>query len=78
MSKGTKFDDPSIGSCRLVFGVRFTAAQDAALDADERSPRWDLEPPQREEYMDDTGYALALRRYADRLIAARKKSAETA
>ena len=53
----------------MLFGVEFSASQNAALAADERSPRWDLNPPQREEYDCDYGYALGLRQYADRLIA---------
>ena len=54
----------------VIFGVRFTLAQEAALAADSRAPRWDLYPPQREEYDDDHAYALGLREYCDRLIAA--------
>jgi hypothetical protein len=54
----------------VIFGVRFTLAQEAALAADSRSPRWDLHPPQREEYDDDHAYAVGLRDYCDRLIAA--------
>lgn len=53
----------------LLFGVPFTTIQNAALKTDQQFPRWDLEPPQREEYADDHGYALGLRDYADRLIA---------
>ena len=54
--------------------VEFSAAQNAALAADERSPRWDLHPPQREEYDCDYGYALGLRQYADRLIVSNAKA----
>ena len=53
----------------MIFGVEFSAEQNAALADDEKSPRWDLNPPQREEYDSDRWYALALRQYADRLIA---------
>jgi hypothetical protein len=56
----------------IIFGVRFTLAQEAALNSDDRSPRWDLHPPQREEYDDDRAFAIGLRDYADRLIAANK------
>ena len=59
----------------VIFGVRFTLAQGAALDSDNPSPRWDLHPPQREEYDDDRAYAIGLRDYADRLIAANKAPA---
>lgn len=53
----------------LFFGVRFTLAQEKALVSDRRSPRWDLNPPAREEYDDDYHFGLGLRDYADRLIA---------
>jgi len=54
----------------MLFGVEFSVAQNSALKADDRSPRWDLNPPQREEYDDDHAYALGLRDYCDRLITA--------
>ena len=71
---GSKAGTPSperLGS--RVFGVCFSAAQNAALAADEHDPRWDLNTPQREEYDDDYAYALGLRDYADRLIVANTK-----
>ena len=30
----------------MIFGVEFSAEQNAALADDEKSPRWDLNPPQ--------------------------------
>ncbi len=51
-----------------LFDVPFTAAQWAAARQD--PPRWDLHPPQREEYDTDHDYALGERDYADRVIAA--------
>lgn len=62
---------PATGS--VHFGVKFTPQQEAALKADTESPRWDLNPPQREDYDTDYTYGLALRQYADRLIAANAK-----
>lgn len=56
-----------------LFGVCFSAAMNAALYADERAPRWDLDPPQRESYFTDTEYAFGLRDYAKRLIALNKQ-----
>jgi len=53
----------------MLFGVAFSADQNAALKADSVHPRWGSNPPQREEYDSDKNYALGLRRYADRLIA---------
>jgi hypothetical protein len=53
---------------RLLFGVQFTPEQWAAAIAD--PPRWDLNPPQREEYNSDYDYALGEREYADRVIRA--------
>lgn len=35
----------------------------------ERSPRWDLDPPQRENYESPIRYILALRDYANRVLA---------
>lgn len=34
----------------------------------ETKPRWDLDPPQREEYENDYYYMIALGQYADRCI----------
>lgn len=56
----------------LLFGVQFTAEQKAALKADQLHPQWGYDPPQREECYDDRSYAVGLREYADRLIAANK------
>ena len=55
-----------------IFGVCLSSAQNAALAADKCAPRWDLDPPQRETYYNDTEYVFGLRDYADRLIAANK------
>ncbi len=56
-----------------MFSVEFTSDQEVVLAEDDRSPRWDLNPPQREEYDDDRSYAVGLRNYADRLIAAKMR-----
>jgi hypothetical protein len=56
-----------------IFGIRFTSDQEKVLAEDDRSPRWDLNPPQREEYDNDHSYAMGLRDYADRLLFANKK-----
>ena len=56
--------------CKM-FGVSFTATQMAALEADKAAPRWDLNPPQRENHDNDIQYAFALRGYADRLAASK-------
>jgi hypothetical protein len=53
-----------------LYGVKFSEQQNLALQRDLKSPRWDLDPPQRENYYNDTEYAFALRDYANRLIAA--------
>lgn len=49
-----------------------SAKQRAYLDAESKSGRvrWDLEPPQREEYDSDVSYMLGLGRYADRCLMA--------
>jgi hypothetical protein len=54
-----------------LFGIRFTEEQ--WLAANQRPPLWELEPPQREEYTDDVGYAVGMRDYADRVIAHNKQ-----
>ncbi len=41
----------------------------------ERAPRWDLDPPQREEFTDARAYMLALGSYAHRCIMAKVASA---
>lgn len=35
----------------------------------ETQPRWDLDPPQREEYVHPKDYVLALKAYAERAMA---------
>jgi len=35
---------------------------------DEKWPRWDLDPPQRENYGNDWDYTVAIGQYADRCI----------
>ena len=52
----------------VLFDVNFTDEQWDAIENDDKCPRWDLDPPQREDYMDDHIYAIGLRSYADRLI----------
>lgn len=58
--------------CARLYQELLTEAQRAFLDGpDRRSPRWDLDPPQREEYNAPLPYMLAVARYADRAMAAR-------
>ncbi len=54
-----------------LYGVAFTQEQWDATRA--HPPAWEANPPQREEYEDDTSYALGLREYAIRAIPALKK-----
>lgn len=49
-------------------GVYFSREQIDAIKRDVENPRWDLNPPQREEYESDKDYLLELRAYADRRI----------
>jgi hypothetical protein len=57
---------------KRLYQELLTDAQRDALDLDVKNPRWDLDPPQREEYSSDYGYTVGLGEYADRLIAAKK------
>lgn len=43
------------------------------LRKDDRYPRWDLDPPQREEYNDPVSYMKGLAEYADRIAASEKE-----
>jgi hypothetical protein len=56
----------------------FTIEQTKALELDANSPRWDLDPPQREEFDDELSYLIGLRDYADRLIAAKSATMPSA
>jgi hypothetical protein len=56
---------------KKLFGVTFTTKQWAAIIQD--PPRWDLNPPQREEYNDDHSYAIGEREYANRVLATIRK-----
>lgn len=60
---------PSAPKTVQVFGVPFTQEQMAACV---ELPKWELNPPQREEYESDSSYAIDLREYADKIIAAEK------
>lgn len=40
------------------------------------NPRWDLDPPQREEYETDAAYVAALKAYANRVRASDAPSAK--
>jgi hypothetical protein len=59
-------------STNQLYNDLLTAKQRNILDADDAAPRWDLEPPQREEFLTDRDYVLALGRYADRIQIERK------
>lgn len=54
------------------YGVWFSPEQWAA--AMEPRPRWDLNPPQREEFDSDHSYALDLLDYANRVLETRKEA----
>lgn len=53
-------------AAHTLFGVPFSHRQWAAMAIE--PPRWDLNPPQREEYDNDEAYAMGEREYADRVI----------
>lgn len=55
--------------CERLEPLLLTPAQLRYLNY-ERQPRWNLNPPQREEYDTPRNYVLALGRYADECIAA--------
>ncbi len=59
--------------CNFLYAELLTPAQKKAMDRDMASPRWDLDPPMREEFLSPVPYILAMARYADRLIAAGRK-----
>lgn len=50
--------------CQRLESELLTLSQRTLLD-NERAPRWELNPPQREEYATPHDYVLALGRYAD-------------
>lgn len=55
--------------CERLEAVLLTPAQLRYLNYEQR-PRWELNPPQREEYDTPRNYVLALGGYADRAIEA--------
>lgn len=60
---------------RLVLPNVGTDLLDGVLTAEERKvvdgpPVWEMDPPQREDYSSDLGYAHALRDYARRVMVA--------
>lgn len=60
--------------CARLYQELFTKAQRDFLDGeDAKAPRWDLNPPQREEYDAALPYMLALSKYADRAMAAKAR-----
>lgn len=50
----------------LQYGVIFTNEQWEASNT--QPPMWELNPPQREEFVDDQSYILEMRNYANRVI----------
>lgn len=66
MLKLTTQTDPvdDANECERLEKELLTVEQKRFLD-NERFPRWELNPPQREEYDTPRNYVLALGRYAD-------------
>lgn len=63
-------DDAAV--CARLYQELFTKAQRDFLDGpDAKAPRWDLDPPQREEFDAPLPYMLALSKYADQAMAAK-------
>jgi hypothetical protein len=60
--------------CERLEAVLLTGAQLRYLNY-ERRPRWEMNPPQREEYDTPRNYILALGRYADAAMEADREEA---
>ena len=72
--RGVTETDPidDANECERLEALLLTSAQLRYLNY-ERGPRWELNPPQREEYDTPRNYVLALGRYADAAIEAERK-----
>lgn len=65
--------------CARLEPLLLTREEREYLDSElrSRSPRWDLDPPQREEHNTPAQYVLALKRYAQRCLDESKEARKT-